>query len=49
MLILFKYIDKKIYNIQSVKTVTAKTDYSSQNKQQATLVLYIFTDKVLQI
>ena len=45
----FEYINKKTYNIQGTKTVTVKTDCSSWDKQQATLILYIFADRVPQI
>ena len=45
----FEYIDKKTYNIRGAKTVTAKTDCSGWDKQQATLVLYIFANGILRI
>jgi DDE superfamily endonuclease len=45
----FEYIDKKTYNIQGAKTVTAKTDRSGWDKRQATLILYIFADGVPRI
>ena len=45
----FEYIDKKTYNTKGAKTITAKTDCSSWDKQQATLVLYIFADGIPRI
>jgi hypothetical protein len=45
----FEYIDKKTYNIQGAKTVTAKTDRSGWDKRQATLILYIFADGIPRI
>jgi DDE superfamily endonuclease len=45
----FEYIDKKTYNIQGAKTISAKTDRSGWDKRQATLVLYIFADGVPRI
>jgi hypothetical protein len=48
-LIPFEYIDKKTYNIQGAKTVTAKTNRSGWDKRQATLILYIFANGVPQI
>jgi hypothetical protein len=48
-LIPFEYIDKKTYNIQGAKTITAKTDHSGWDKRQATLILYIFADGIPRI
>ena len=45
----FEYIDKKTYNMKGAKTVTTKTDCSGQDKQQATVVLYIFADRIPRI
>ena len=45
----FEYIDKKTYNMRDAKTVTAKTDRSSWDKRQATLILYIFADGIPRI
>jgi hypothetical protein len=48
-LIPFEYINKKTYNIQGAKTITAKTNCSGWDKRQATLILYIFANGVPQI
>ena len=48
-LIPFEYIDKKTYNIRGAKTITAKTDRSGWDKQQATLALYKFADGIPRI
>jgi hypothetical protein len=45
-LIPFEYINKKTSNIRGAKTITAKTNCSSWDKQQATLVLYIFANGI---
>jgi hypothetical protein len=45
----FEYIDKRTYDLQGAKTVTAKTDRSGWDKRQATLILYIFADGIPRI
>lgn len=45
----FEYLDGKTYDIKGTKTVSAKTDRSGWDKQQTTLIFYIFGDGVARI
>ena len=45
----FEYLEGKTYDIKGSKTVAGKTDGSGWDKQQATLILYIFADGIARI
>ena len=45
----FKWLKGKTYDFKGVKSVDMKTDRGGWTKRQATLILYIFTDRISQI